>query len=77
MTTPSALRTVALRHIYLIKLIQDHNRRHWHRPYARETNDTSDFVCKTFGGADDDGIVPLVEIEEEDDGQGDEPQGLP
>ena len=39
-------------------------KRHWHRPFVRETNDTSDFVCKPFD-TDNDGIVPLVEIEED------------
>ena len=37
--------------------------RHWHRPFVRETNDTSDFVCKPFD-SDNDGIVPLLEIED-------------
>ena len=44
--------------------------RHWHRPFAREGNDTSDFVCKAFDSEEDGiGIVPLVEIEE---GEGDD-----
>ena len=38
--------------------------RRWHGPYARESNDTSPFVCRPFAG---DGIVPLVEIEADDD----------
>ena len=40
--------------------------RHWHRPFARESINTSDFVCKPL-----DKDVPLVEIEleEEDDYQ--------